>query len=202
MEVSDSQTTQNTFITLDEQHTCEEFNYRNCQISATNSESIQTPSQAQIPECYVHQYSNTSITTGHCVKDRKHKEGSDRLPSDNNHCQTTVLKPSLKIIKKLFGKDFEIWLSLFVIFYKSQFMSTFFSTTHFLKNFILLGISWRWHSIVSTGSRLQARQSSVRIPAISRNLSLLKISSPAQGLTYSVVTVDSYPGCKLARTWR
>jgi len=70
MEDSDSQTTQNTFITLDEQHMCEEFNYRNCQISATNSASIQTPSQAQIPECcYVHQYSNTNITTGHCVKD-------------------------------------------------------------------------------------------------------------------------------------
>jgi hypothetical protein len=41
-----------------------------------------------------------------------------------------VLKPSLKIIKKQFGKDFEIALGLFVTCYKSQFMSTLFSTRH------------------------------------------------------------------------
>ena len=92
-----SQTEQNTFSTVEEQHTCEEFNYRNCQVYATDRELFQTPSQAQIPECYnIHKYRDTSITTGHCVKDQEHKEVSDRLLSDNKsspeECVKTIIK--------------------------------------------------------------------------------------------------------------
>ena len=44
-----SQIEQNTFSTLDRQHTCEEFSYKDCHVYATDSESFQIPSQAQIP---------------------------------------------------------------------------------------------------------------------------------------------------------
>jgi len=65
-----TQIEQNTFTTPDGQHTREEFNYRNFQVSAADSESFQTPSQAQIPECCnVHQYRDISITTVNCVMD-------------------------------------------------------------------------------------------------------------------------------------
>jgi len=92
-----SQIEQNTFITLDEHHTCEEFSYRNLQVSTTDSESFQIPSQAQIPECCsVQQYRNTSITTAPCVKHQEHKKDSDRLPSDNKSspedCVKTIIK--------------------------------------------------------------------------------------------------------------
>ena len=98
MDDSDSsQTEQNTFSTVEEQHTCEEFNYRNSKVYATDRESFQTPSQAQIPECYnIHKDRDTSITTGHCVKDQEHMEGSDRLLSDNKSspedCVKTIIK--------------------------------------------------------------------------------------------------------------
>jgi hypothetical protein len=98
MEDSNStQIEQNTFATPDGQHKCEDFNYMNCQVSAADSEFFQTPSQAQIPECCnMHQHRDTSITTGHCVKDQEHKEGSDRLPSDNKSsaedCVKTIIK--------------------------------------------------------------------------------------------------------------
>jgi len=97
MEDSGRQIEQNTFTTLDDQYTCEEFIYRNCQVSATGTESFQTPSQTQTPGCCnIHQYRNTSITTANCVKDREHKEGSDRLPSDSKSspedCVETIIK--------------------------------------------------------------------------------------------------------------
>ena len=97
MEDSERQIEQNTFSTLDDQHMCEEFIYRNYQISATDSESFQTPSQEHIPECFNRQqYRDTSITTAHCVKDQEHKKDSDRLPSDNKSspedCVKTIIK--------------------------------------------------------------------------------------------------------------
>jgi len=98
MEDSDStQIEQNTFSTPDRQHTYEEFNCKNCQVYRTDSESFQTPSQAQVPECFnIHQYRDTSITTGHCVKDREQKKRSDKLPSDNKSsledCVKTIIK--------------------------------------------------------------------------------------------------------------
>jgi hypothetical protein len=98
MEDSDSsQTEQNTFSTLDEQHMFEQFNYRDSQVYATESESFQTPSQTQIPECCnMQKYRETNITTAHCVKDQEHMEGSDRLLSDNKSspedCVKTIIK--------------------------------------------------------------------------------------------------------------
>jgi hypothetical protein len=98
MEDSDSsQIEQNTFSTLDDQPMCEEFIYRSCQISATDSESFQTPSQAQIPECSnVQQCRDTSITTAHCVKDQEHKKDSDRLNSGNKSSPENCLKTIIK----------------------------------------------------------------------------------------------------------
>jgi len=98
-----SQIEQNTFSTVQEQHTCEEFNYRDYQFYATDRESIQTPSEAQIPECCnMHKYRDTSITTAHCVKDQEHKEGSNRLLSDNmsspEDCIKTIIKNHQKAI--------------------------------------------------------------------------------------------------------
>jgi hypothetical protein len=85
MEDSDiNQMEQITFSTLDEQCTCEEFNDRNCQVHATDSESFQTPSQAKIPQiCNIHECRDTSITSAHCVKDQEHKKACDRVPSGN-----------------------------------------------------------------------------------------------------------------------
>jgi hypothetical protein len=92
-----SQKEQNTFSTLDEQHRCEEFNYRDCQVYSTDSESFQTPSQAQIPECCnIHKYRDTSINTAHCVKGQEHKEGSDRLLSDNKSSPEDYMKTIIK----------------------------------------------------------------------------------------------------------
>ena len=92
-----SQTEQSTFSTVEEQHTSEEFNYRACQVYATDRESFQIPSEAQIPECCnMHQCRDTSITTAHCVKDQEHREGSDRLLSENKlspeDCIKTIIK--------------------------------------------------------------------------------------------------------------
>jgi hypothetical protein len=97
VEDSERQIVQNTFSTIDKRHTCDEFNYRNCQVSATDDESFQTPSQAQIPECCnIQKYRDTSITIAHCVKDQEHKKCSDRLPSDNKSspedCVKTIIK--------------------------------------------------------------------------------------------------------------
>ena len=97
MEDSDNQTGQNTFSNLGEQHPDEEFIDRNTQVSATDSESFQPPSQEQIPECCnVQQYTDTSITTVHCVKDQEHKKDSDRLPSGHKSspedCVKTIIK--------------------------------------------------------------------------------------------------------------
>jgi len=97
MEDSDNHTGQNTFSWLVEQHSHVEFSDRNLQVSVTNSESFQTPSQEQIPECYnIQQYRDTSITTGHCVKDQEHKKDSDRLHSGNKSspedCVKTIIK--------------------------------------------------------------------------------------------------------------
>ena len=110
MEYSDSsQTEQNTFSTLDRQHTCEEFNYRDCQVYATNNESFQIPSQAQIPECCnIHKYRDTSITTAHCVMDQEHKKSSCRLPSDNKASPEDCIKTIIKNTKRQFSKDFVI----------------------------------------------------------------------------------------------
>ena len=92
MEDSDNETGQNTFSTTGQntistpgkQQPGEEFSNRNLQVSATNRESFQPPSQEQIPECCnIQEYRDTSITTGHCVKDQEHKKDSDRLPSGN-----------------------------------------------------------------------------------------------------------------------
>jgi len=98
MEDSDStQIEQNTFTTLDDQYTCEDFNYRDCQVSAADSESFQTPSQAQIPECCnIHQYRDTNINTANCVMDQGHKEGSDRLLSDNKSSPEVCVKTIIK----------------------------------------------------------------------------------------------------------
>jgi hypothetical protein len=98
MEDSDSsQIEQTTFSTVEEQHTFEEFIYRNCQVYATDRESFQTPSQAQIAECCkTHKDRDTTITTAHCAMDQVHKEGSDRLLSDNKSssedCIETIIK--------------------------------------------------------------------------------------------------------------
>jgi hypothetical protein len=97
VEDSDSLIEQNIFNTIDKQHTCEEFNDRNCQVSATDSESFWTPSQAQIPEsCNIHKYRDTNIAIAHCMKDQEHKKGSDRLPSGNKSspedCVKTIIK--------------------------------------------------------------------------------------------------------------
>jgi hypothetical protein len=92
-----SQIEQNTFNTLDKQHRCEEFNYRNCQVYATDSESFQTPSEAKIPKCCnIQKYRDTSITTAHCVKDQEHKEGSDRLLSDKKSSPEDCIKTIIK----------------------------------------------------------------------------------------------------------
>jgi hypothetical protein len=94
MEDSDSsQIEQKTFSTLHEQHTCEELNYRDCQVYATDRESFLTPSQAQIFEfCNIHKYRYTHITTAHCAMDQEHKEGSDRLLPGNNSFPENCIK--------------------------------------------------------------------------------------------------------------
>jgi hypothetical protein len=92
-----NQIEQNAFSTLDEQHTCEEFNYRDCQVYTTDRESFQTPSQAQIPDCCnIYKYRDTSITTAHCVKDQENKEGSARLLSDNKSSPEDCIKTIIK----------------------------------------------------------------------------------------------------------
>jgi hypothetical protein len=92
-----SQIEQNTFSTVEEQHTCKEFNYRDCEVYARNRESFQTPSQAQIPECCkTDKYRETSINTAHCVKDQKRKEGSDRLLSNNKSSPEDCIKTIIK----------------------------------------------------------------------------------------------------------
>ena len=97
MEDSNSQTAQNTFSTLGKQHPCEKLNYRNLQVSATNGESSQTPSQEQIPECCnVQQYRDRSITTAHWIKDQEHKKDSERLPSDNKLSPEDCVKTTIK----------------------------------------------------------------------------------------------------------
>jgi hypothetical protein len=98
MEDSDrNQTEQNAFSTLDKQHTCEEFNVRNCQVHATDCESFQKPNQAKNPEiCNIHKCRHTSITSALCVKDQEHKKSSDRLPSGNKSspedCVKTIIQ--------------------------------------------------------------------------------------------------------------
>jgi len=93
---SDNQKGQNEFSTPGEQHPGEEFSDRNLQVSAKDGESFHTPSQEQIAECYnVQEYRDTSINTGHCVKDQEHKD-SDRLPSGNKSLPEGCVK---KIIK-------------------------------------------------------------------------------------------------------
>jgi hypothetical protein len=104
MEDSDSQIQQNTFSSLNEQQTCEESNYRNFPVSATDGESFQTPSQAQIHECCnKHKYRDTSITTAHRVKDQEHMTDSDRLPSDNKSspedCVISIIKNHQEAIR-------------------------------------------------------------------------------------------------------
>jgi hypothetical protein len=98
MEDSDSsQIEQNTFSTVEEQHTCEEFSYRDCQVYAKKSESFQTPSEAQIPDCCdMHNYRDTSITTAHCAMDQEHMEGSDRLLPGNKSSPEDCIKTSIK----------------------------------------------------------------------------------------------------------
>jgi len=91
-EDSERQIEQYTLSTLDDQNACEEFIYRNCQVSAADSESFQTLSQAQTPECCnIHKYTDTSITTVHRVKDCEHKEGSDNKSSPED-CVKTIIK--------------------------------------------------------------------------------------------------------------
>ena len=97
MEDSDNQKGQNTFSAPGKQHPGEEFSNRNLQVSATDGESFQPPSQEQVPECCnIQQYRDTSITTLHCVKDQEHKENSDRLPSGKKSspedCVKTIIK--------------------------------------------------------------------------------------------------------------
>ena len=97
MEDSDNQTGQKISSTQNEEHPCEEFKGRNLQVSATDGESFQTPSQEQIPECCnVQQYRDTNITTAHCVKDQEHKKYSDTLSFDNisspEDCVKTIIK--------------------------------------------------------------------------------------------------------------
>jgi len=98
MEDSDSsQIEQKTFSTLDEQYTCEKFNYRDSQVYATDRESFRTPSQAHIPEsCNIQKYRDTSITTAHCAMDQEHKEGSDRLLPDKNSSPENCIKTIIK----------------------------------------------------------------------------------------------------------
>jgi hypothetical protein len=98
IENSDNQIEQNTSSSLDELHTCEEFNVRSLQVSATDSKSSQAPSQTQIPECcnkpkhtntstqtQAHNPKNTnkSNTTARRVEDDEHMTDPDRLPSGN-----------------------------------------------------------------------------------------------------------------------
>jgi hypothetical protein len=97
MEDSDIQTGQKIFSTLGEQRPFEKLNERNLQVSATDSESFQTPSQEHIPEfCNIQPNRDTNITTAHCVKDQEHKKGSDRLPSGNKSSPEDYVKTIIK----------------------------------------------------------------------------------------------------------
>jgi len=97
IEDSDNQTGQNTLRTVGEEHPGEEFSDRNLQDSATDSESFHNPSQEQIAEfCNVQQYKDTTITTGHCVKDQEQKNDSDRLPSGKKSSLEDCLKTIIK----------------------------------------------------------------------------------------------------------
>jgi hypothetical protein len=63
MDDSDSsQTEQNTFSNVEEQQSCEEFNYRNCKVYATDRELFQTPSQAQIPNVITYTRTETQAS--------------------------------------------------------------------------------------------------------------------------------------------
>ena len=136
MEDSDnSQIEQNTFSTVEEQHRCEEFNYRDCQVYATDSHfGYQAKHRCLNFVTYTSTETQASLLlTVWRIKNIRKVLTNCFLTI--NHRQKTVLKPLLKITKRQFGKNFAIWLGLFVVWYKSQFISILFSTTHFLTKF-------------------------------------------------------------------
>jgi hypothetical protein len=97
MEVSNSHIEQNTSSSPDTQQTCKKPTYRDIPVSATDSDSFHTPSQAQTPECSNNQQNRvTSTNTLHCVMDQEHNTDSDGLPSDNmsspEDCVMTIIK--------------------------------------------------------------------------------------------------------------
>jgi hypothetical protein len=97
MEDSDSPAEQNTFSSLEEQHTCEGLNYRNVTVPATYGGSFQSPSQAKLPEYWnTHLHRDKTISTADHVKGKEHKKHSDRLHSDNRSLPEDCL---LNIIK-------------------------------------------------------------------------------------------------------
>jgi hypothetical protein len=97
MENFETQVKENAFSTPDKQHTCEESNYRNIQVSATGGESFHTPNQPPIPECSNNRTNTDKTTTAaHCIKDQEHEIDFDRLPSNDKSspedCVITIIK--------------------------------------------------------------------------------------------------------------
>ena len=104
VEDSDNQIEQITYSTLEEQHMCEELNYRNFKVPARDGGSFQSPSQAKVPECWnIHLYRDKSINAADCVKDKGHKKVSDRLHSDNKllpeDCLLNIIKNHQEAIR-------------------------------------------------------------------------------------------------------
>ena len=104
VEDSDNQIEQITYSTLEEQHMCEELNYRSFKVPARDGGSFQSPSQAKVPEYWnIHLYRDKSINTADCVKDKEHKKGSDRLHSDNKllpeDCLLNIIKDHQEAIR-------------------------------------------------------------------------------------------------------
>jgi hypothetical protein len=98
LENSDSLIEKNTFISQDKQNTCEESNYKNIQVPATDVESFHSPSHEQIPECSNKpKHTDTSISTAHCVKEQEHKAGSGRLPTENKSSPEDYVITIIKI---------------------------------------------------------------------------------------------------------
>jgi hypothetical protein len=107
IENSDNQMEQNTSSFLDEQHTCEQFNDRNLQVSATSSKSSQMPSQTQIPECcnkpkhtntstqtqaHQHKHINTSTQT----QAHQHKHTNTSTPTQAHKHKHTIPRTKQK----------------------------------------------------------------------------------------------------------
>jgi hypothetical protein len=97
IEDSDNQIQDNTFSSLEEQHTCDELNYRKFQVPAGDDESCQTLSQENVPKCWnISLYNDKSISTADCLKGKEHEKCSDRLHPGNKSspedCLASIIK--------------------------------------------------------------------------------------------------------------